>query len=232
MNTRPDIRQSIASAARTIDQTETLDETLQAITEAATHSVPGFDQIGISTLRKDGKPETRASTGDLVLELDRIQYDLAEGPCVDALRDSVVILAPKIRHDQRWPRYVAAAVGLGVRSQLAVKLHLHDRGTVGGLNLYSTTSEDIDPEAESAAELFATHAAIALGQATKRHQLNEALESRKVIGQALGILMERYQMNEERAFGFLIRASTHGNVKLRDVAQELVTTRDQGSPAR
>ena len=77
-------------------------------------------------------------------------------------------------------------------------------------------------EAEAIANLFATHAAIALGHAREREHLNEALQSRKLIGQAVGIVMERYSMNEDRAFDFLVRASSHGNIKLRQVAQELV----------
>jgi hypothetical protein len=105
---------------------------------------------------------------------------------------------PRIHHDQRWPRYVPAAVELGLRSQLAVRLYLDDQGTL------------------------AAHAAIALGNARERENLNQALHSRKVIGQAVGILMERYEMNEDRAFAFLVRASSHANIKLRDVAQELV----------
>lgn len=78
------------------------------------------------------------------------------------------------------------------------------------------------PEAEWTAELFAARAAIALGNARERENLNQALHSRKVIGQAVGILMERYAMNEDRAFAFLVRVSSHANIKLRDVAQELV----------
>ena len=154
------------------------------------------------------------------------QYELGEGPCVDTLRDAEVVAAPCIRHDQRWPRYVPAAVQLGLRSQLAVRLYLDDDGVLGGLNLYSTTSDEVDPEAEATAELFAAHAAIALHNARERDNLNEALRSRKVIGQALGILMERYQMDEDRAFAFLVRASSHSNIKLRDIAQELVDQRN------
>jgi GAF domain-containing protein len=222
MNTRPDVGQAIASAARSMNHKRTLDETLQAIVEVARASVPGFDEVGISTLHKDGKVQTRAATGDLVHQLDDLQYGLSEGPCVDTLREAHVVVAPHIQHDQRWPRYVPAAVERGLRSQLAVRLYLDDQGTLGGLNLYSTTSDDVDPEAEGTAELFAAHAAIALGNARERENLNQALHSRKVIGQAVGILMERYEMNEDRAFAFLVRASSHANIKLRDVAQELV----------
>lgn len=94
------------------------------------------------------------------------------------------------------------------------------------LNLYSTSQRDIDPDAEQIADLFAAHAAIALSHALDRENFNEALQSRKVIGQAIGIVSERYQMDEDGAFAFLVRASSHGNLKLRDVAQEIVDVRN------
>src|SRR3954451_17196629 len=180
----------------------------------------------LSTVDRKGNVVSKAATGDLVWDLDKLQYDLGEGPCVETLRDADVVVAPHLRHDQRWPRYVPQAVRAGLRSQLAVKLYLDDEGTLGGLNLYSTTSDDIDPEAEPLADLFAAHAAIALGHASERENLNQALHSRKVIGQAIGMIMERYQLDEDRAFAFLIRASSHGNIKLRDVAQAMVDDRN------
>ena len=217
---------AVASAARSIHHSHSLDDTLLSIAAAAQASVPGFDQVGISVIHRDGKVETKAAVGDLVERLDEIQYELGEGPCVESLRESHLVIAPRIRHDQRWPRFVPRAVELGLKSQLAVRLYLDDEGTLGGLNLYSTESEELHPEAEGIADLFAAHAAIALGYAHERATLNEALHSRKVIGQAVGILMERYQMNEDRAFAFLVRASSHANIKLRAIAQELV---DQGN---
>lgn len=226
MNARRDVGQAIVEAARTINQQQSLDQTLQRIVEVVRDSVPGFDQVGLSTLRKDGTVETRAFAGDLVLQLDQVQYDLGEGPCVDSLNETHVVSAPAIRHDRRWPRYVPLALDLGLRSQLAVKLYLDAEGTLGGLNLYSTTSEEIVPDAVALADLFAAHAAIALGHARERETLNEALHSRKVIGQAIGIVMERYEMDEDRAFAFLVRASSHGNIKLREIAQEIVDDRN------
>ena len=223
----PPIGASIAAAARTINEPTSLEETLSAIAETARRSVPGFNHVGISTIDRHGKVHTRAAAGDLVWALDKLQYGLGEGPCVDSLREADVVLAPRIRTDHRWPGYVPRAVELGLKSQLAVKLYLDSAGTVGGLNLYSTESEDIDPDAENMADLFAAHAAIALGHAEERQQLNQALDSRKVIGEALGILMERYELTEDRAFSFLLRASSHSNVKLRDVAAEVVDKANQ-----
>jgi GAF domain-containing protein len=226
MSSRPDVAAAIAAAARTINHQSGLSDTLQSIAMAARDSVPGFDHVGISTMDKRGKVETKAATGQLVWDLDDLQYSLGEGPCVDTLRDAQMVVVPDIRHDQRWPRYVPPAVEAGLRAQLAVKLYLDDRGTLGGLNMYSTSSEVIAPEAEPIAELFAVHAAIALGNARERESLNQALHSRKVIGQAIGILSERYDIDEDRAFAFLVRASSHGNIKIRDIAQELVDERN------
>ncbi len=110
----------------------------------------------------------------------------------------------------------------GLRSQLAVKLYLDGEGTVGRINCYFTTSDDVHPDAQGIAALFAAHAAIAVGHAQERENLNEALQSRKVIGQAIGIIMERYDIDEDAAFAFLVRASSTSNIKLRDIAQELV----------
>ena len=221
----PDIGASIAVAARSMDARPSLDQTLLAIVHAAQVSVPGFDHAGISTVDHKGRVQTRAGTGPLVEELDNLQYGLGEGPCVDALRHALVVAAPAIRAEQRWPRYVSRATReTGLQSQLAVRMFLDEEGTVGTLNLYSTSQAEIDPDAESVAELFATHAAIALGRAREISTLNEALLSRRLIGQAIGIVMERYKIDEDRAFAFLARASSHGNIKLRDVAKELVDT--------
>jgi GAF domain-containing protein len=224
----PDLGQAIAAAARTLNQHLPLEETLEAIAQSACDSVPGIDEVGISTLAKDGTVTTRAATGSLVHYLDHVQNSLGEGPSVDTLRDAPVVVAPDICHEQRWPRYVPAAVAAGLRSQLAVRLYLDDAGTIGGLNLYSTSSDRVSEEAEATAELFAAHAAIALSNAHERETLNQALQSRKVIGQAIGIIMERYDMNEDRAFAFLVRASSQSNIKVRDIAQELVDQRNTG----
>ncbi|MDX6301226.1 MAG: hypothetical protein QOF53_2440 [Nocardioidaceae bacterium] len=217
--------QSIDEAARTLNRRRSLDETLQTIVEVACNSVPGFDQVGIATLHKNGEVETRAFTGDLVQRLDEIQYGLREGPCSAALQGTHVVSVSSLRDETRWPRYIPQARSAGVRSQMAVKLYL-DQGTLGGINFYSTIADDVSNDAQALARLFATHSAIALGHAHERENLNEGLQTRKIIGQAIGILMERYEINEDRAFAFLVRASSHRNIKLRSIAQELVDERN------
>ena len=212
---------ALTQAAAQINQTDTLQDTLDSIVRATRSSVPGFDHVGISITHRDGTIDTRAGTGELVWQLDALQYEMHEGPCYDAVTDGHAVVAEHLRDDQRWPRYAPRAAQLGLRSQLG--LHLYDDGrTIGGLNLYSTRSDEVDPDAVHVAKLFSVHASIALGHAQKEHQLTQAIASRKVIGQAIGIVMERYQVDEDRAFQFLVRASSTSNHKLRDVARELV----------
>jgi GAF domain-containing protein len=217
-----DFAQSITEAAKTLNKFRSLDHTLQTIVEVACNSVPGFDHVGIATVGKKGTITTRAFVGDLVLRLDGEQYALREGPCSSVLQGSEFVSVSSLEGEPRWPRYVPVAREAGVRSQLAVKLCLDDGGAMGGINFYSTTSDDVSHDAQTLAGLFATHAAIALAHAQERDSLVEGMNARKTIGQAIGILMERYGISEDRAFAFLVRAASHRNIKLRSVASELV----------
>jgi GAF domain-containing protein len=217
-----DLEVAVRQAAHAVHSPLSLCETLATIAQTALISLPGFDAVGISTVDVAGKVETRAGTGEIVWQLDRLQYELGEGPCLDTLKDAEVVIAPRIRDDARWPTYVPRAAELGLKSQLAVKLYLDSEGTLGGLNIYSTRTEDVHPDSESIAELFATHAAIALGNAREIDGLNEALRTRRTIGQALGMLMNEYTLDEDAAFGLLMRTSSHSNTKIRDIAARMV----------
>jgi GAF domain-containing protein len=215
------IAAALNEAATLMNTPATLDETLDAITRAALNTVPGFSHVGISITHRDGTIETKSGNDQLVWELDQVQYSLREGPCYDSITGGGIIVVPEARHDQRWPRYMPEAVRRGLRAQLAVGLY-SDQHSLGGLNLYSTDSDQIDDDAIGIAQLFASQAAIALGRSRKEFQLSEALESRKIIGQAMGLVMQKYELDEDHAFQFLVRASSTGNVKLRDLAGELV----------
>ena len=125
------IDRAIAAAAANADEPRGVEETLATIVDTAKVSLPGFEHIGVSTVDADGNPSTRSASSGLVLELDDLQYGLWEGPCVDTLEGAPVVEAPHIQQDPRWPRFVAAATPLGLRSQLAVHLYLDDQGTVG-----------------------------------------------------------------------------------------------------
>src|SRR3954452_18309290 len=135
-----DAARSLALLAREINQPRDLDATLQASVEGAQRSMPGIDQVGISIAHRNGTIETRAATGDLVWQLDNLQYGLDEGPCVYAIEVEPVVKVEHARQEQRWPRYMPSALELGLRSQLGLALY-NDATTLGGLNMYSTSSD-------------------------------------------------------------------------------------------
>lgn len=221
-----DVATALTEAATLMHASASVQDTLDAIVRCTLDTVPGFDHVGISITHRKGEIETLAGTDQLVWDLDALQYGLREGPCYDAIRGGRVTKVPHAKDDPRWPRYLPQAVERGVKAQLAVGLYREDE-SLGGLNLYSTQSETISEDALTIAELFATHAALALGRSRVESQLNDAIGTRKEIGQAIGILMERYQIPEDRAFQFLIRASSTSNIKLREVARELVETTNE-----
>jgi GAF domain-containing protein len=211
----------VAEAARRINAPQSLQERLAAIMPAVLGTVPGFEHASLSVTYRTGAVQSRTASSGLVEKLDLYQHKINEGPCLEALREPGLVMVPSVREESRWPRYTVRAAEAGITAQMAVHLR-DDAGLRGALNLYRTTGEGIDPEAADLATLFATHVALALGRAHAEEHLNAALDTRKVIGQALGILMERYKIDEVRAFGFLSRASQNSNFKLRDVAREIV----------
>lgn len=217
-----DVAAALAEAAQHINTPGSLDDTLDAIVRSARDTVPGFDHVGISLVHKSGEIETRAGTGRLVWEVDELQYSLHAGPCYDAITNGGVTVMEDLESESRWPTYLDGVRPLGLRAQMGLQLG-NDDETLGGLNFYSL-SPGIDPDAVELAELFAKHAEIALGRARFEHQLRESVSSRQMIGTAVGILMERYRISEDRAFNFLVRTSTTSNIKLRSIAAELVTT--------
>jgi GAF domain-containing protein len=226
-----DLAASMADAARAIHRPWNLDETLRQVIDTAKLSFNAIDEVTISSIDSKGSMRTLAASDDLAQRLDKVQYDLDEGPCVDGMKktSNQPLAVPSIQQSDQWPNYVPEAVANGVRSQLAVRLYLDDAGAIGGLNMYSTTSEDIDPEDLSIAELFAAHVAVALGSAREVETLNQALAMRKTIGMALGLLMHEYTLTEEQAFAFLVRTSSHSNIKLRDIASRLVQRADKAA---
>lgn len=221
------VTHALNQVARDLDQSREVDDVLSTIVASVTHSLPEIDHAGISITHRAGKIETRIWTGNLVTDLDQLQYDLGEGPCVDAIDPEIpddIVRVDDARHEQRWPNYIPQAVKAGLRSQLGLRLYTENE-TVGGLNLYSTSADVISNDTELLAEMFATHAALALGRVRKETHLIKSMETRALIGQATGMVMERYNLDNRHAFDYLIRVSQSSNTKLRDVATHIVEER-------
>jgi GAF domain-containing protein len=171
--------------------------------------------------------ETPVYTDDRALWSDQLQYELGQGPCLDAVwvQDTFYIddLATEPRYGD-WGRRVVAETG--IRSSLSLQLFTDPEAAVslGALNLYSPRPRSFDPDTRAEAVALAAHAAIALESAQTEAHLRSGLVTRTVIGQAEGILMERLKITADQAFGVLSRLSQQSNVKLRDVTRNLVET--------
>lgn len=210
-----------------------LDHTLERITMAAVAVLPGVHYASITVKHADGSLQTAAPTDQMLLGLDAAQYELREGPCYDAAVDELYVSSPNLAADERFPRYAAMAVKAGIRAQAGVRLFETPKPAAqGALNLYSRDVGSFT-DLSVVSQLFAHQAAVALDYAREVENLQEAVKTRQAVGRAVGIVMERYGLNEERAFAFLARVSQARNVKLREVAAEIVseteTRSDQSS---
>ena len=198
-----------------------LDDTLANITAAAVHALPDVTYASITIKHADGRLETVAPTDDVICDLDAAQYRFREGPCYEAAVDSVHVTAPHLAEDPRWPRYAPVAVAAGVQAQAGLRL-FDARQSDGALNLYAVEA-GVFEDLGAVGELFSHQAAMALEYARQITQLKEAVQTRQRIGQAVGVVMHRYQLDEARAFAFLTRLSSTSNTKLRVVADRIIT---------
>jgi GAF domain-containing protein len=227
-----DLARTLAGVARDLTRVGTVQETLQRIVDLALQTIPDADCAGVMLL-EDSHVTAPAATDLRVSELDALQARLWEGPGMDAMREQASAYSEDLAHEPGWPRFAPKAAERGMRSLLAIRLHPDD-DVLGALNLYSRRPAAFDEADREVASLFAVHAAVAL-EAAERHaddvtralHLQEALESRDLIGQAKGILMERQHIDADQAFDILRRASQRSNLKLRDVAALIVTPEDE-----
>ena len=205
-----------------------MEHTLRQITLTAVQVLPGVDYANITVRHEDGTLETVAQTDDLLLEVDGAQFTLQEGPCYDAATDELYVVSTNLLADERYPRYAPRAAGFGVRAQAGIRLFdTPKRGSRGALNLYSRQPGSFG-DMGILGKLFAHQSAVALDYARQVENIQGALDTRRRIGTAVGIVMERYGLDEQRAFGFLTRLSQTSNIKLRDVAAQLVAETEEG----
>ncbi len=219
----------MADTADRLDEEQSLDDALDAAVHTVLGAVPGVDHASVTRRLSNGRLETVAATDQLVRDLDELQYETGEGPCVHALTSGESQVIDQRDNPDQWPRFTLRANELGVRARMAYLL-TRDAHMEAVLNLYSTEVDEFDIDTQHIGRLFATHAAIAMGKARVEEGLNLALSTRKEIGQAIGILMERYSMDEDRAFQFLVRVSRSSNMKLRDISREMVKATDRRAP--
>lgn len=222
-----DLADMFAEIARQLQAEDTPEKVQERISRVAVDTVDGCDHAAISLVHRRGAIDTVAATDDVPPRVDAIQYEVGQGPCLDAIAEHEVFVVDDLGADERWPSFShRAAAETGVRSMLSFRLFIQD-DTLGALNLYSRAVEAFDEHARAVGTVLAAHAAIAMGAAREHHraeQLDQALASSRGIGTAIGVLMATGRMTQEQAFGLLRRASQHLNRKLREVAAEVVET--------
>ncbi|MBO4240831.1 GAF and ANTAR domain-containing protein [Pseudonocardia alni] len=202
------------------------EEDLEVLTRAAVDAVTGADHVGLTM--RDGSDGllSHAPTGGDVAELDRLQVSLGEGPCRDAIlsRTTALIEVEDFATDPRWPRFGPAAIERGFASLLSFAM-APENETPGAIKFYSRVPRGFDVTDRIVAGAFAMQAAVAVYGAKRVAHLETALRSRDVIGQAKGVLIERYGIDEVQAFTRLVNASQATNLKLVDVAKWVVSER-------
>jgi transcriptional regulator with GAF, ATPase, and Fis domain len=220
---------AFADIARTLLAEGDVQHTLQKICDLAVETIDGCDHAGVSFL-KGSNVHTPAASDDVPRAVDAIQYETGEGPCLDAIREHEVFETGDLGRERRWPNFSARAQReTGVTSALCFRLFV-EGDTLGALNLFSKAADAFDEHSRTVGIVFAAHAAVALSTAMHDEQMEEALQSRDLIGQAKGILMAREGINADQAFDMLRRASQRLNVKLRDVAGSVVSPESGAAP--
>lgn len=203
-------------------------ETVERVVDFS-RSVIGCDDAGVLLVHTRRRIETAAATSSAVARAHDLQVELDEGPCLDALENpSAIYTVDDLSTDPRWPKWSAEVLRLGFRSVVSVPLATTER-RYGSLNVYSTRPHAFDDDDIAVTMVVARHASVALGAARDIEGLRRAIDARKLIGMAMGMLMERYGIDSDQAFDVLRRYSQHHNVKLRDVALQVVEQR--GLPA-
>ncbi|MCK0172742.1 MULTISPECIES: GAF and ANTAR domain-containing protein [Mycobacteriaceae] len=219
-----DLALRMAELARSVAAPRSLEAVLAGVTSAAKELIPGVDAAGILLIGKGGSFESLAEVTELPHLLDELQMKFEEGPCVQAALDDIVVRTDDFRDEPRWPRYSPACVEMGVLSGLSFKLYTADR-TAGALNLFGFQPRVWDTEAETIGMVLAAHAAAAVLASRQGAQLESALSTRDRIGQAKGIIMERYKVDDVQAFEMMRRLSQDSNTRLVDIAQQVIDTR-------
>ena len=217
-----------SALARVVLVDRELDDVLTEICGIARDAVPGAEATSITLMRGD-KAWTAAHAGQEAYDADELQYATGHGPCMDAGRTGLMLVSNDLANEPRWPDYAPRVVKeLPVRASLSAPLPFQG-ATIGGLNTYSSKKGAYTEESRLAAEAVAAHVAVAVMNAdahaaarSQAHNLTLALESRKVIDLALGILIATHRCSADEAFTILSRASQNRNTKLRDLAEGLV----------
>lgn len=219
------IAERMAAAAHELQDQHDPNATVKTAVELLVRNVEGCDAASVSLVYGKRRVETPAASDDLAATADRLQQEHREGPALDTLWDEESLYVPDLADDPRWPHWGPGLMELtGVRSVLTFRLFTL-KDIIGALSMYSAKADAFTTEDKAEGQALAARIAIAVLAAQRLEQYESALDSRTIIAQACGLVMERYDIDGARAFALLTRLSQTQNIKVRDVAAELVLTR-------
>jgi transcriptional regulator with GAF, ATPase, and Fis domain len=224
----PALQESVEALSRLVTADETMESTIGRIAELAVEAIPTMDICSIS-LATDRKIKTVGATDPRAELIDELQYETGEGPCLSAIEKHATFYIPDMSTDETWPKFSRrAAKETGVNSLLSYVLRVHE-SSLGAVNMMSEQKDAFDANDQTAGVLFAAQAGVALANAVthredqiKIQQLEAGMESRSVIGEAIGLLMASRKCTKEEAFTILTEISQRSNIKLKEIASRLV----------
>lgn len=220
---RYEFNRQLAETARAIAEETDTDLTLKRVVGLATDLLPHCDLAGLTVLRADGIEVLAANRKELTL-IDAAQYEFGEGPCLTAVSGTDVISAGNVETDPRWPRWGPhVSKQFDIRSAMSFRLFTEGQ-TSAAMNVYAEKPDIFTQEDLVDGLVVAAQAAVALAKALELDQLHQALRSRQTIGEAVGMLRERFDLSSDKAFSVLKRLSSQHNVKLVRIAQHIVDT--------
>jgi hypothetical protein len=216
---------------RMLDDFDGVARFLGAVVRWAVARTPGAEACGL-TVEQAGRGVTVEYSGEMAARADERQYELDDGPCLQAMRTGKTVTAPDMSTEDRWGSYPARAREVGVGASLSLPLTIGAKGR-GALNLYSTRAHAFTDDDQRTAAAWAAQTSGALSVALRMAErdavvvhLQRGMVSRLVIGQAVGLLMAERRCSADQAFDMLKAASQRANEKLRDIAQRLVDAHD------
>jgi GAF domain-containing protein len=215
---------SLSEVARELQEKRSPEQTLAAVVRASVDLIPGVDEASISVVIGRERVSSEAASSELPERVDALQAETGEGPCLDAVYEQQTVRVPDMRAETRWPQFARRAYEAGALGMLSFQLYV-EGDNLGALNLYSRRAGAFTDESEHVGLLLAAHAAVAYAGARTEEQLGHAIDHRDLIGQAKGILMERFNVDANAAFGILVKFSQQSDMKLFEIANRLVQRR-------
>lgn len=193
------------------------------VARAAIETIEGAEYASVTLVSARGVITTPVAVGDLARQCDSLQQQFGQGPCLTAAAgNDTVVWIDDMTTETRWPAFSRAADDLGIAAMACFSLFVSEDGTFGALNVHGTTAGVFDTQARSLGELFAAHAAVEMASVRANDQIRAALTTRDTIGQAKGMLMERYGVDDSHAFRLLTTISQERNIKLAIIAQHVI----------